>query len=174
MLLDENMLPRIKRQIPQVADLLQAEQAYLDVILEQTEWLGGRMTLLKEEVMNIPNLKGKIRQITGWDCGILEDAEHLTLTVRYYFDAQEPVLDQETRILMYIPAHLKVIHEFLQAYQGQRRLYAGMGAGGYVKYRGQPQKINGMQEGTAMINIQSGIYTHSRIIGYPEDYKNDK
>ena len=41
------------------------------------------MILLREEVMNIPNLKVKIRQITGWECDILEDAEHLTLTIRY-------------------------------------------------------------------------------------------
>ena len=32
MLLDEKMLPGIKIRIPQMEDLLQAEQAYLDVV----------------------------------------------------------------------------------------------------------------------------------------------
>ena len=114
MLTSETMLPKIKTRIPQMEDLLQAEQAYLDVIFDLAEWLRGRMELLSEVVMNIPNLKAKIKQITGWDCEILEDAEHLTITIRYYFDAQKPDLEQEKRILMYIPAHLKVIHEFLQ------------------------------------------------------------
>ena len=86
MLLDEKMLPGIKIRIPQMEDLLQAEQAYLGVVLEVAEWLRERMILLNEEVMNIPNLKAKIKQITGWDCEILEDAEHLTLTIRYYFE----------------------------------------------------------------------------------------
>jgi len=68
MLLDEKMLPGIKIRIPQMEDLLQAEQAYLDVVLEVVEWLRERMILLNEEVMNIPNLKAKIKQITEWDC----------------------------------------------------------------------------------------------------------
>ncbi len=50
---------------------------------------------------------------------ILEDAEHLTLTIRYYFDAREPVLEQEERIMKYIPAHLKAVHEYLQRYAGK-------------------------------------------------------
>ena len=104
MLLDEKMLPGIKIRIPQMEDLLQAEQAYLDVVLEVVEWLRERMILLNEEVMNIPNLKAKIKQITGWDCEILEDAEHLTLTIRYYFDAREPVLEQEERIMKVYPS----------------------------------------------------------------------
>ena len=119
MLLDEKMLPGIKIRIPQMEDLLQAEQAYLGVILEVAEWLRERMILLNEEVMNIPNLKAKIKQITGWDCEILEDAEHLTLTISYYFDAREPVLEQEERIMKYIPAHLKAVHEYLQRYAGK-------------------------------------------------------
>lgn len=168
MLLDKNMLPRIKRQIPQMEDLLQAEQGYLDVILDTVSWLGDRMILLREEVMNIPNLKIKIRQITGWECDILEDAEHLTLTVRYYYDAETPILEQEERILMYVPAHLKVIHEFFQAYLGQAPLYVGVGVGNFVRYMGFPQEVNGTQAGTAAVPVQAGLYTHSKMIIYPE------
>ena len=62
MLLDEKMLPGIKIRIPQMEDLLSGT-AYLDVVLEVVEWLRERMILLNEEVMNIPNLKAKIKQI---------------------------------------------------------------------------------------------------------------
>lgn len=168
MLLDEKMLPKIKTRIPQMEDLLQAEQAYLDVILELAEWLRERMVLLSEVVMNIPNLKRKIRQITGWDCEILEDAEHLTLTIRYYFDAGEPVLEQEREILKYIPAHLKVIQGFIQIYAGSRTLFAGDGLGSYVKYIGHPQETNGIRSGTADIRIKSGMYVYTKMILYPE------
>ena len=168
MLLDENMLPKIKTRIPQMEDLLQAEQAYLDVILELVEWLQDRMVLLSEVVMNIPNLQAKIKQITGWNCEILEDAENLTLTVRYYFDAQEPVLEQEAEILKYIPAHLKVIHEFLQAYAGERKLYTGTGLGMYIRYVGRPQETNGSRAGTTEIPPQAGVYMHTKMIVYPE------
>lgn len=144
MILDDSMLPRIKRQIPQMADLLQAEQGYLDVILNTAEWLGNRMILIREDVMNIPNLKEKIKQITGWNCEILEDPEHLTITIRYYFDALEPVLEQEERILMYIPAHLKVIHDFLQKYAFFQHMHVG--------------------------NV---CYTHSKFLSYPEE-KNEQ
>lgn len=168
MLLDKNMLPKIKRQIPQMEDLLQAEQEYLDVILDMVSWLGDRMILLREEVMNIPNLKAKIRQITGWECDILEDAEHLTLTIRYYFNAETPTLEQEERILMFVPAHLQVIHEFLQAYLGQDPLYVGVGTGNFVKYIGFPQEVNGTQAGTITVPVQAGLFTHSKIIIYPE------
>ena len=169
MLLDETMLPRVKTRIPQMADLLQAEQMYLDVILDMVSWLQGRMILLGEVVMNIPNLKAKIKEITGWECDILEDAENLTLTLRYYFDAQEPVLAQEERILMYVPAHLKVIHEFLQSYMGRRPLYAGAGLGAYIKYTGYPQETGGMREGTVRASVQGGIYVHTKLIAYPEE-----
>ena len=64
MLLDEKMLPGIKIRIPQMEDLLQAEQAYLGVILEVAEWLRERMILLNEKVMNIPNLKAKIKPVS--------------------------------------------------------------------------------------------------------------
>lgn len=168
MLLDEKMLPPIKTRIPQMEELLQAEQAYLDVVLELVEWLHGRMVLLSEVVMNIPNLKAKIKQVTGWDCEILEDAEHLTLTIRYYFDAQEPVLEQEAEILKYIPAHLKVIHGFLQAYIGTRRIYTGTGLGTYARYTGRPQETNGVRSGTADIPLYGGLYVHTRMIIYPE------
>lgn len=168
MLLDEKMLPRIKIRIPQMEDLLQAEQAYLDVILEVAEWLRERMILLNEEVMNIPNLKAKIKQITGWDCEILEDAEHLTLTIRYYFDAREPVLEQEERIMKYIPAHLKAVHEYLQRYVGKRKLYAGTTLGIYVRYIGRPQETNGHRERMAYIRIQGNMYIHTKMIVYPE------
>lgn len=169
MLLDKNMLPSIKRDIPQMTDLLQAEQTYLDVILDMTEWLSGRMELLREDGMTIPNLKVKIKQITGWNCEILEDPEHLTLIIRYYFDAQEPVLKQKKRILMYVPAHLKVIHQYLQAYLGNGRIYMGTGLGGYIKYVGYPQEVNGVQEGTARVEVVSGLYVYSKLIGYPEE-----
>ena len=168
MLLDEKMLPKIKTRIPQMADLLQAEQAYLDVVLELVEWLQDRMVLLSEVVMNIPNLKAKIKQITGWNCEIFEDAENLTLTIRYYFDAQEPDLEQEKEILKYIPAHLKVIHGFLQVYTGTRKLYTGTGLGTYVRYVGKPQDTNGIRSGTADITMFDGVYTHTRMIVYPE------
>lgn len=168
MLLDENMLPKIKTRIPQMEDLLQAEQTYLDVVLELMEWLQARMVLLSEVVMNIPNLKEKIKQITGWNCEILEDAENLTLTIRYYFDAQEPLLEQETEILKYIPAHLKVIHEFLQTYAGSRKLYTGAGIGTHVRYVGRPQETNGSRSGTAHIEVRAGVYMHTKMIVYPE------
>ena len=168
MLSSETMLPKIKTRIPQMQDLLQAEQKYLDVIFDLAEWLRGRMELLSEVVMNIPNLKAKIKQITGWDSEILEDAEHLTITIRYYFDAQKPDLEQEKRILMYIPAHLKVIHEFLQRYLGLRHLYAGAGSGDRIRYTAYPQEVNGTQKGTAGVTVQGGICTYSKMIIYPE------
>ena len=168
MLLDEKMLPGIKIRIPQMEDLLLAEQAYLGVILEVAEWLRERMILLNEEVMNIPNLKAKIKQITGWDCEILEDAEHLTLTIRYYFDAREPVLEQEERIMKYIPAHLKAVHEYLQRYAGKRKLYAGTTLGTYVRYIGRPQETNGHREGKAHVRVQGNVYIHTKMIVYPE------
>lgn len=169
MLLDEKMLPKIKTRIPQMEDLLQAEQAYLDVVLELVEWLQDRMVLLSEVVMNIPNLKAKIKQITGWDCEIIEDAEHLTLTIRYYFDAQDPTLEQEAEILKYVPAHLKVIHEFLQSYMGTRKVYAGTGLGTYVRYIGRPQEVNGNRSGIAKVCMQGGAYVHTKMVIYPEE-----
>ena len=174
MLLDEKMLPKIKVRSPQMEDLLQAEQAYLDVVLELLQWLHDRMVLISEVVMNIPNLRAKIKQVTGWDCEILEDAEHLTLTIRYYFDAQAPALEQEKEILKYVPAHLKVIHEFLQSYGGSRRLFTGTGLGAYVRYIGKPQETNGKRFGTDKIPLQSGVYVHTRTIIYPEGRKNDR
>lgn len=160
MLLDEKMLPGIKIRIPQMEDLLQAEQAYLGVILEVAEWLRERMILLNEEVMNIPNLKAKIKQITGWDCEILEDAEHLTLTISYYFDAREPVLEQEERIMKYIPAHLKAVHEYLQRYAGKRKLYAGTTLGTYVRYIGRLQKRMGTGKGRPMSGYRECVHTY--------------
>lgn len=168
MLLDEKMLPNIKTRISQMADLLQAEQAYLDVVLELVEWLQDRMVLISEVVMNIPNLKAKIKQITGWNCEILEDAENLTLTIRYYFDAQEPTLDQEAEILKYIPAHLKVIHGYLQVYAGWRNVYTGSGLGTYVKYIGRPQETNGTRSGIARVRTGCGAYIHTKMKIYPE------
>ncbi len=168
MLLDDKMLPEIKIRIPQMQDLLQAEQAYLDVILEFVDQLQGRMILLSEVVMNIPNLKKKIKQITGWNCEIIEDAENLTLTIRYYYDAQTPVLEQQEEILKYVPAHLKVIHEFLQKYVGKKTLFTGTGAGMYIKYICMPQEINGIRSGKAKIEIQGNVYIHTKMIAYPE------
>lgn len=168
MLLDEKMLPSIKTRIPQMQDLLQTEQAYLDVILEFVDWLQGRMILLGEAVMNIPNLKEKIRQITGWNCEIIEDAENLTVTIRYYYDAQEPILEQQAEILKYVPAHLKVIHEFLQKYTGTQRVFTGTGAGIYVKYTCMPQETNGVRSGKAEVGIQGNVYIHTKMIAYPE------
>lgn len=161
------MLPRIKTRIPQMEDLLQAEQAYLDVILNLTEWLHGRIEMLSEVVMNIPNLKAKIKQITGWDCEILEDAENLTLTIRYYFDAETPFLEQESRILVYIPAHLKVIHEFLQAYHGIEKLHVGGGVGNFVRYVGRHQEVNGQRSGLYRLGIQANVTVHTKMTAYP-------
>lgn len=169
MLTSEIMLPRIKTRIPQMEDLLQAEQAYLDVILDLTEWLRGRMELLSEVVMNIPNLKAKIRQITGWDCDILEDAAHLTITIRYYFDAETPTLEQESRILVYVPAHLKVIHEFLQRYEGKDTIHVGCGLGSFVQYVGRHQEVNGERAGRCKVDIQANVTVHTKMIAYPEE-----
>lgn len=168
MLTDETMLPQIKRQIPQMGDLLQAEQAYLDVILSMAIWLEGRMALLREPVMNIQNLKAKIKQITGWDVEILEDAERLTLTIRYYYDAREPVLEQEAKILMHIPAHLKVVHEFLQSYAAPVVIYAGAGMDYHTRYTGHMMEINGASSGTINVNLSAGAFIHTKLICYPE------
>lgn len=173
MLFDETMLPRIKTRIPQMEDLLQAEQAYLDVILDMAYWLGDRTMLIGEEVMNIPNLKAKIKQITGWDCDILEDAEHLTITIRYYFDAWEPLIEQEQRILMYVPAHLKVVHEFLQKYAGTARIRMRVGAGSVTRYTCYPQEVNGARSGTAAIRIRHAGCACIKLIAYPEG-RNDR
>lgn len=169
MLTSERMLPKIKTRIPQMKELLQAEQAYLDVIFNLTEWLRGRMELLSEVVMNIPNLKAKIKQITGWDCDIIEDAEHLTITIRYYFDAETPILEQEQRILVYVPAHLKVIHEFLQCYEGKETIHVGCGLGSFIRYVGRHQEVNGSRTGKCRVGIQANITVHTKMIAYPEE-----
>ena len=80
----------------------------------------------------------------------------------------EPVLEQEERIMKYIPAHLKAVHEYLQRYAGKRKLYAGTTLGTYVRYIGRPQETNGHREGKAHVRVQGNVYIHTKMIVYPE------
>ena len=65
MILDEKMLQGITLRIPQMEDLIQAEQAYMGVILEVAEWMRERRILLNAAVMIITHMTAKITSITG-------------------------------------------------------------------------------------------------------------
>lgn len=169
-LTDETMLPKIKRQIPEVYDVLQAEDQYLDVMIDFFELLRQRTVLLKAVVMSIPNLKAKIKSITGLDCEIIEYSEKLTLRLRYLYDAETPGFLWTEKVLSFVPAHLKVIAEYLKEYSGNRRSYAGTAAGsGSFKYRVQPVELNRKMKRNTQINLKSGGFCYTRLIVYPKE-----
>lgn len=168
-LTDETMLPKIKRQIPEVYDVLQAEEQYLDVMIDFFELLRQRTVLLKAVVMNIPNLKAKIKSITGLDCEIIEYPEKLTLRLRYLCDADTPAFQWTERVLSFVPAHLKVIMEYLKEYSGDRRSYAGAAGSGSFKYRVQPVELNRKVKRNINLDLQSGGFCHTKLIAYPKE-----
>lgn len=142
-LLDKDMLPEIRRAVPQLYDVLQTEELYLGDVQAFMDWIRERMLLLRAEVMTPENLKKKIKQVTGLDCDILEDAEHLTVMLRYHDDAEAPYIPREKEVLMYVPAHLKVEISFLQHYAGTKRYYAGTACAGVIRYKAKPAQRGG-------------------------------
>lgn len=141
-LLNDNMLPRIKRIIPQVYDVLQTEDKELDILINYIDYLKERTILLKTEVMNIPNLQKRIKNITGLDTEIIEDAEHLTLKIRYLYDSETPQFEFEQKVLDQIPAHLKVITEYLKRLSGKTAVYIGPAGSVKVVYKASPMKAD--------------------------------
>lgn len=141
-LLNENMLPRIKRIIPQVYDVLQTEDKALDILIDYIAYLKERTVLLQADVMNIPNLQKRIKTITDLDTEIAEDAEHLTLRIRYLYDATEASFEFEQRVLDNIPAHLKVITEYLKRLSGNTSVYIGPAGSVKVKYKALPMETD--------------------------------
>ena len=167
-LLNENMLPRIKRMIPQVFDVLQTEDKVLDIFIDYIAYLKERTILLKTDVMNIPNLQKRIKAMTGLDTEITEDAEHLTLRIRYLYDATEPAFEFEQRVLDNIPAHLKVITEYLKRYSDSKNIYIGPVMSGFIKYKGAPMEINKKTKAETGIRFKWTGFCYLKYKGYPK------
>lgn len=167
-LLDKDMLPDIRRAVPQLYDTLQTEDKYIEVILKFVDWLTARMVLLRSDVMTPENLREKIRQITGLECDIIEDAEHLTITLRYHEDTEVPYIPKEKEVLAYVPAHLKVITSFLQKYAGTCRVNAGPALARTVRYIAKPMTQNKQTVRSISLVPGNSLFIHSRVTAYPK------
>lgn len=168
-LLEEQMLPKHIREIPQMYDLLQAEEGYLEDLLSFSQFLEHRMILLRAVVMNVPNLQKKIESLTGLHCSITEDPEHLLLRIRCFKDAKTPEFSFRDKILHYIPAHLKVVFYYQKSYSGLCRSYLGSFGIESVRYRAEPMERNRKVRREGVLPFSQSAFSYVRWTAYPKE-----
>lgn len=168
-LLEEQMLPKHIREIPQMYDLLQAEDGYLEDLLSFTRFLEHRMVLLRAVVMNVPNLQKKIESLTGLRCSITEDPEHLLLRILCFKDARTAEFLFQEQILRYIPAHLKVTFCYQKSYSGLCRSYLGSFGIESVRYRAEPMERNRKVQSEGILSLSQTSFSYVRWTAYPKE-----
>lgn len=170
-LLDPQMLPEWERKMPQMYDLLQAEDRYIEAMYRFADFLEDRMVLLRPEGITLPVLEDKILKITGYRCKIIEDSEHLTIRIRYYYDAQDPFFAWRDNVLKYVPTHLKVIMDYLQEYSGQTLHYVGAIGSGAVRLTAYPTPMDKVVKREVGLTYANANQSYIRYVCRPMEDK---
>lgn len=89
--------------------------------------------------------------------------------LRYLCDAETPGFLWTEKVLSFVPAHLKVIMEYLKEYSGEKKSYAGSAGSKSFRYRVQPIELNRKVKKNTDIDLQSGGSCHIRLIAYPKE-----
>lgn len=134
-LLDHNMLPAQVRTMKPMDDLLQAEQAMLDVIAGIIDDLMADAILASAVTVTPDYLKQVITAIFKLDCTIMEYPEELTIKIWLHATGQEleNPLPQIKKSNRFIPAHLKVLYEYVSKRLLSGKIYAAAPRADYIE-----------------------------------------
>jgi len=131
----ERMLPFRVRKMCQMEDLLQAEQVMLGTIEDIIEDMIYEASLLTAETVTPEYLKKLVTEVFKRESTIEEYPEELIVKIRLNINSGEPssplLLIEKTNI--YIPAHLKVLYEYVSKHLLKGVFYVAQPRADYVR-----------------------------------------
>lgn len=134
-LLDNNMLPAQVRTMKPMDDLLQAEQIMLEIIEGIIMDLMSDALLARAVTITPDYLTEVITGIFKLDCTIMAYPEELTIKIWLHDTGQE--LENPTSQIKksnrFIPAHLKVLYEYVSKHLLTGRIYVATPRTDYIE-----------------------------------------
>lgn len=122
---DGHMLPKKIRIIPQMEDLLQTEQNLIDEINHIIRAMLQEAVLTENEVVTLEYLKNLADSLSGLICDATEYPEQLMVRLQFHIEnlVSGSHTKWEDQLKNYIPAHLKVLFEYMARLQSEVSLY---------------------------------------------------
>lgn len=161
---DENMLPLRVRKMRQMEDLLQAEQIMLDIIEGIIRDMIQESTFLTAETVTPAFLKKLVAELFRVECDIVEFPENVMIKIRLHIKDKEPdeqLLNIE-KTNQYIPAHLKVLYEYVSKHLLKGILYVSQPRADFVSVSYPQETMN------SILQEEVILYTAVPMLEYIE------
>lgn len=151
----ENMLPLRVRKMRQMEDLLQAEQIMFDIVEGVIRDMIQESTFLTAETVTPAFLKKLVEELFQVECQVVEFPDCVTVKIRLHIkdkEPDEPLVNVE-KTNRYIPAHLKVLYEYVSKHLLKNSYYIAQPRADFIKASYFPQPLDGKVKKTVSLSV---------------------